>query len=229
MDAGLRTYREQAERNVRDQLIMDHLSYVKNVLGRLVVELPDGIDVDNLESAGILGLVEAAGRFDSDRGVQFKTFAYTRIRGAILDELRRNCPLPQSILRQWSLIRDAWKELTEANSESLAKATGLSVRQVEETLAAIRFTRPEVWREDLQVKNSCRGELGSVEHQDQQQRLAEAIEQLSEQSRVVVTLYHLEQMTLKEIGIVIGRSESRVSRILAAAELELRGRLQESI
>lgn len=224
MEAGLKTYRKHAARESRDQLIMDHLGMVRRVLGRVSIELPDGVDTENLEAAGILGLVEAAGRFDATHGAQFQTFAYPRIRGAILDELRRNCPLPQTTLQHWSLIREAWKQSTEIrDSQGLADVTGLTVRQVEDCLVAIRMTRPEVWSDDLPVRHLYDE---ASERDEQGQRLAAAIEELSEQSRTVVTLYHLDGLTLKEIGAVLQLSESRVSRVLAGAELQLKGILQ---
>ncbi|MCA9215890.1 MAG: hypothetical protein KDB27_22645, partial [Planctomycetales bacterium] len=90
-----------------DSLVVEHLEYVRHILGRLTYNLPANIDIENLESAGILGLVEAAKHFDESRGVPFKGFAYSRIRGAILDELRRNCPLSQQMLRQIAVVRTA--------------------------------------------------------------------------------------------------------------------------
>ena len=89
----------------RDELIVSHLPLVKHVIGRMIGELPPGIDVDNLESAGVLGLVESAGKYDPNRNTQFKTYAYMRIRGSILDELRRNSPLPQHMLERIAAIR----------------------------------------------------------------------------------------------------------------------------
>jgi len=98
-------YQRQAEKNRRDELIVGHLPLVKHVIGRLLGDLPAGVDVENLESAGVLGLVEAAAKYDPTRNAQFKTFAYLRIRGAIVDELRRNSPLPQHMLSRVSAIR----------------------------------------------------------------------------------------------------------------------------
>src|SRR5690606_6309749 len=100
-----------------------------------VADLPDGIDLENLEAAGILGLVEAAAQFDPSREVAFTTFAYQRIRGAILDELRRNCPLSRKMLKRWEVIREAYARLeAPVSPEQLAEATGLSVEDVLECL-----------------------------------------------------------------------------------------------
>src|SRR5207248_8921583 len=85
----------------RDELVLAHLPMVRHIIGKLVGHLPAGVDVENLESAGALGLIEAATNFDHDPGNQFKTYAYIRIRGAVLDELRRNCPCPSMCWKRW--------------------------------------------------------------------------------------------------------------------------------
>ncbi len=225
MEAIVRAYRSVADRNCRDQLIVDHLDFVRHVLGRIVSGLPRGIDIENLEAAGILGLVEAASQFDAARGVPFKTFAFPRVRGSILDELRRNCPLPQQMLQRWSMIRRAAKGAASLpDSETLAARTGLSLDDVEECLEAIRLTRPESWRDDLSSSGVFHriDPAENIERADQSKLLANAIEQLPRMDRLVVSMYHLDDMRLKEIGEVLNLSESRVSRILSRAEQRLR-------
>jgi RNA polymerase sigma factor for flagellar operon FliA len=225
MEAVAQAYRQVAVRHSRDQLIVDHLEFVRHLLGRITCGLPGGVDIENLEAAGILGLVEAAGQFDPSRGVAFKTFAYPRIRGAILDELRRNCPLPQHMLQRWTRIRHA-ASATPATptAEFLARATDLTVDEVEECLEAIRMTRPEAWREDLSPPSvEQRIDPGeSMERDEDRRLLADAVESLPKQERLVVSMYYLDDMRLKEIGEVLGLSESRISRILARGELRLR-------
>ena len=229
MDAGLRTYRNITEKEAREDLIVSHLFYVRHVLGKLLIELPASVDAENLEAAGILGLVEAAQRFEPDRGAEFKTFAYRRIRGAILDELRRNCPLPQQVLQNWSLIR---KEIQAhegpISPQQLARRTGLSVDDVEKCLVSIRMTTPETWSEDLAPVDAKQEEKSDAVIEEEQTRLlTEAIEKLPEQMRAVVTLYYVDDLTLKKIGEVVGLSESRVSRILTQAELQLKKLVQQ--
>jgi RNA polymerase sigma factor for flagellar operon FliA len=193
--------------------------------------LPDFVDVENLESAGILGLVEAATQFDASRGVEFRTFAHHRIRGAILDELRRNCPLPQQILKQWSALRAAWEKLGErATPRTLAQACQISEEEVEACLVAVRLTRPEEWHEGLtDWQKHCSSELAPharLDAEEERQMLADAIEELPERLRVVLSLYFLEDLRLQEIGEVLGLSESRVSRLLVQAQMQLRNNLE---
>ncbi|MBT5017648.1 MAG: sigma-70 family RNA polymerase sigma factor, partial [Planctomicrobium sp.] len=159
-------------------------------------------------------------------GIDFKTFAYQRIRGAVFDELRRNCPLPQHILQHWALIREVVQSHEETVSpDSISKQTGLSVGEVETCLSAIRMTAPETWHEEL-VSKQEESQQDELEEVDRQQLLTQAIEELPKQRREIITLYHMDQLTLKQIGEVVGLSESRVSRILAQAELTLKKRLQ---
>jgi len=231
MDAGLETavnaYQQVCRSDLRDQLIIEHIPYVRHILGRMLARLPDYVDNENLESAGTLGLVEAAGQFDPSRGVAFTTFAFRRIQGAILDELRRNCPVPQHMLQQWALIREKSQVLPlPLTSESLAAATGMTVTEVEECLAAMRLTRPESWTDELgNIPSPVRKDDGAEEkalRREQRDILADAIEQLPKQRRIAITLYYMEGLRMKEVGEVLNISESRVSRLIAGAEVQLR-------
>jgi len=230
MQAALSEYRRVARQDERDQLILDHVPFVRHILGRMLGGLPDNVDEDNLEGAALLGLVEAAGQFDPSREIAFTTFAYPRIRGAILDELRRNCPLPQQILQHWSLIREASQTLTPPfTTQTLADTTGLPVADVETCLSAIRLTRPESWEKELHSSASsvaAAHEPGArIDASEERELLAGAIEELPEQQRTAISLYYMEQLRMREIGEVMDLSESRVSRLIAAAELELRSRV----
>ena len=218
----------RANQNNQDDLVLSHMWLVRHIVGKLAAHLPSGVDLENLESAGVLGLVEAARKFDDQRGIQFKTYAYTRIRGAILDELRRNCPLPQQVLEQVAKVRQASEELqgTAATVEQLAAAAGLSADQVSDSLSAMRLTRMLSW-ESASENNDVRADRADrpeeiVAHQDQVRLLAEAIEALPERERLIVTLYYMEDLRLKEIGKVLTLSESRVSRLLSAALYQLK-------
>ena len=219
-----RVYQQASAEAQREELILSNLSLVRHILGRLSARLPHGTDLDNLEAAGVLGLVEAAHRFDPERGVRFKTFAYTRIRGAIFDELRRNCPFPQDLLERITKVRKFLQALAPPVSiETLALQSGLSEDDVNECLAAMRFSRSISW-DDL--AGSGNRQLASVaerpdvhmEGVERKRLLAEAITELPENERVAVSLYYLEDLRLKEIGLVLNLSESRVSRMLKSAE-----------
>jgi len=230
-EAAVRAYQTVQRKSARDALILEHLGFVKHVLGRLLAELPEHVDRENLESAGVMGLVEAATQFDDSRGIAFTTYAYQRIRGSILDELRRNCPLPQSMLQRWNRIREAYATLgEEATPESLAAASGLTVAEVEDCLQAIRLTRPDAWYEELNDEVPCRVAESEAEErlhrEDQLRLLTQFIERLPPRERMVFTLYHRDGLRLKEIGAALNLSEGRISRILSRAELGVREALQ---
>ncbi|MBN9518843.1 sigma-70 family RNA polymerase sigma factor [bacterium] len=220
-------YQRQADQQRRDGLILSHLPLVKHVIGRLVGELPPGTDVDNLEAAGVLGLVEAAAKYDPTRNAQFKTFAYLRVRGAVVDELRRNSPLPQHVMERVSAVRKAARTLAPpVTVEAIAAITGLTPDEVADTLAADRFSKMVSWEQTAEpngfapVQSSEAPDAG-LEREEEAKELADAIGALPRKERLVLTLYHKEGLRLKEIAEVLQLSVSRVSRLLTKATFEL--------
>ncbi len=221
-------YADTTRDQLREKLIIDHLGYVRRILSSLMAGLPSHVDRDSLESAGVVGLVEAANNFDPTRGINFKTFSFPRIRGSILDELRRNSPLSQQMLQQVSKVRAAWEKLEPpVMPEDLARETGYSLEQIEKCLEAIRFTTPQDWN-DLYctVHSTWRSDESApssrLEQEEARTVLAEAITRLPERERLVVTMYYADELRLAEIGEVLGISESYTSRVLAAAEFRLK-------
>jgi RNA polymerase sigma factor for flagellar operon FliA len=229
---AIQAYQRVADLSRRDELILSHLPLVKHVVGRLMAELPPGIDVENLESAGVLGLVEAASKFDPTKNAQFKTFAYIRVRGAILDELRRNSPLPQHMIERVSLVRKAYRTLpAPVTVEDLSAATGLTVDEVTDTLSAERFNRMVSWEQTAQPNGMMAAQSApppeaETERWEALQQLTEAIEELPPRERMAVTMYYREEMRLKEMSEVLKLSPSRISRILSRATFELGERLR---
>ena len=220
-------YAQLATRSRRDELILSHLGLVRHVLGRLLAHLPPDVDVENLESAGTLGLVEAAGSFDPQRGIEFKTYAYQRIRGAVLDELRRNCPVPQHMLERIARLRKAYDELEPpVTLEDLSRVTGMSHDDLVDCLAATRMTRIVSWDDPdktllMRLDDRHESPDAQCEREEAIRCLSQAIERLPDRDRLVVTMYFLEELRLKEIGEVLGLSESRVSRVLNSALFQL--------
>lgn len=221
MDAAVKAYRATTNQASRDDLIINHLGEVKHILGRVAAALPDSVDRDNLEAAGLLGLVEAAHHFRPELNVKFSAFAYHRIRGAILDELRRNCPLSQRMLERWSTIREVIEEKSGyATIEEIAEITQLSPEDVSACMEAIRLTRPEEWNDEFGFRVNPM--LSEIEQEERRAQLENAILQLDERSRSVVVMYYRDELRLKEIGEVLGLSESRVSRLLSESIRKMR-------
>jgi RNA polymerase sigma factor FliA len=230
--SNIHPYQRQADQSRREELILSHLPLVKHVIGRFLGELPPGVDVENLESAGVLGLVEAAAKFDPARNAQFKTFAYLRIRGAIVDELRRNSPLPQHMLSRVAAIRRAYRSLPHPVSvDALAAATGLTTDEVADTLSAERFTKTTSWEQNAEPNGL--GPVQTVDPPDAElerwetiQQLSDAIESLPPKERTAITLYYREDLRLREISEIMQLSPSRISRLLSKAIFDLGELLQ---
>ena len=223
--------------------MVDHLPIVRYLARRIHERLPQHVDIEDLVSAGVLGLLDAFQKFDPEKKVQFRSYAQFRIRGAILDSLRTLDWSPRDLRRKGRAVEEAIRRLTvrmgRAPSETevaaememdlgeyqqlLGELKGLEIGTLhversedsgEEELAYIP-DRPE---EDPLFR-CLKGEM--------QERLAGAIDQLPERERLVMTLYYYEEMTMKEIGLTLGVVESRVSQIHASAVLHLRSLLAE--
>ncbi|MDG1895966.1 MAG: sigma-70 family RNA polymerase sigma factor [Fuerstiella sp.] len=216
---------DQPIHEFRDQLILDNLGYVKHILGKLLHQLPLGVDADNLESAGILGLIEAASQYDPSRNVEFRTFSYRRIRGETLDELRRNCPLPQQMLQKITTLRHLRNQFQGTVSvEQLAEASGMSVSEVTECIQGARLTRPDSWSDTVRVRGHIgdNDNPGPMETDEMRQVLTDGIESLPDKIRVAIALHYNEGLKLKEVGELLSLSESRVSRIVDSARTRLK-------
>ena len=225
ISSKLHEYSRTADQTARDELVVSHLWLVRHLSGKVTARLPSGVDVENLESAGMLGLVEASRRFDMTRGVDFKSFAALRIRGAIYDEARRNCPLPQEAMQRVALIAKAQETLTPpVTVDDLVNETGLSRDDVLDALMAMPLIRPQSLEQivDDPTRNTENSPESAIERAEQKRLLADAITALPDRERLVVTLYYMEDLRLKEIGELLKLSESRVSRLLAAAQFQLR-------
>lgn len=228
MNSGTNVYKRTAAGADRERLILDNVEYVGKILSTMTVATDDPDERENLKSAGMVGLIESANNFDPKLGISFRTFAFPRIRGAIIDELRKLAPVSQQMLHQIGLVKKAHQQLEPPVSpEQLAEKTNLSLDQVEASLEAMRFLEPEDWN-DLSnvVHQSWKSEESAPERQverlEMKQILASSIKELPEKERLVVTLYYTEELNLVEIGQVLSLSESRISRILAAAKFRLK-------
>lgn len=231
MNSTLTTTYKAASHGLRDQLIMENIDYVGRILSTMNFRLEDPDAKENLHSAGMLGLVEAATQFDPSRCVPFRTFAYRRIKGAIVDELRSVSPLSQAMLKNVGRVRRVIETLEPPVSpEVIAEQTGMTLEQVSSTLEAMRFTAPSDWNDLSDEIHSIWTQSDDVAERDAEleelsELLADAIEQLDDRDRLVLTLYYKEELNMAEIGAAMDLSESRVSRILS----EGRFRLQEIV
>lgn len=237
-------YRSARDQETRDRLILTYAPLVKFVAGRVGANLPSHVDEQDLVSYGLLGLIGAIERFDPDREIKFETFAIARIRGAIIDELRSLDWVPRSVRTRARQIERAIatleKELMRApTDEEIAKKLGLSTDELEESLHEISRTSvaalDELWSpsgtgDQVSLIDTIEDDSGpdpemSLEQSEVKEALAEAISDLPEREKLVVTLYYYEELTLREIGEVLGVTESRVSQLHTKAILRMKAHL----
>lgn len=216
----------------RDQRALDYLPLVRYVVGRLCLELPPSLDREDLYGFGVLGLLHAATTYDSTRGVAFKTHAFIHIRGAILDELRKLDFLPRTrrdkLKRMDSAIAELQQELGRTPTpEELATSLGVPESEVDELLLASKTA--SLFSLDDPYKSAPLGiacsksedPMESAQQGEIKKALADAIEALPEMERRVLVLYYSEGLLLREIGEVLGVTESRVSQVHTRAIFRL--------
>jgi len=236
---GSKLLRSGAE---RDRLVEQYLPLVRYVVARLPVTMPASLDRDDFYSVGVMGLMHAAATFDPARGASFKTFAYTAVRGAILDELRKHDPVPRNRRDRLRKMERASAALhaeldREPTLAELAKVLGCTEGELDEDLQALHTSRT-LSLDEGRGGDEDGGTLGSqiaaavadpghnADDRENRDRLAKAIAELPETDRHVVVLYYHEQLYLKEIGQILGVTESRVSQILTRAIERLRWKLK---
>lgn len=228
----------------RDELIIGHLPLVKYLVGRIVPQLPPHVDPQDLMSAAMIGLINAADRYDPARGVLFKTFAEQHVRGTIIDELRSCDVLSRSMREKYKRLEREVATLEHRlgrnpTGEEVANALNIGLDDYYEMLDDVHvFTFISIddsWEDNegnplCLADVLCESEDKSPQQQVIMMQLAEAlglaIETLPEKERLAVTLYYSEDLNLKEIGEALGLTESRISQLLSQAMVRLRGKLK---
>jgi RNA polymerase sigma factor FliA len=241
-----RRYKERGDPEARDRLILTFAPLVKYVAGRMRSALPSHVDEADLISYGLVGLIGAVERFDPARRVKFETYAITRIKGSIIDELRALDWVPRSVRARARAIEKKSAELEARlhrapTDEELADALGMRSDEFQEAITQISnaslVALDEMWSVSpggepvslLDTLGEARaGDPADVlDAVDLRDTLADAIARLPERERIVVALYYYDNLSLKEIGEILGVTESRVSQLHTKAVLRLKGRLQD--
>ena len=239
-----RQFRRTNDQAIRDRLILTYAPLVKYVAGRLGSGLPAHVDEGDLISYGLLGLISAIERYDPERDIKFETYAIVRIKGSIIDELRALDWVPRSVRSRAREIERAIAELEARlgrapSDEEIATKIGISEDELGESLSDISRSSiaalDELWSvsgegdqvslldtiEDTEAPSPAE----ALDVTDVRETLADAIARLPEREKLVITLYYYEELTLREIGEVLGVTESRVSQLHTKAVLRLRSRL----
>jgi RNA polymerase sigma factor for flagellar operon FliA len=232
-------------REARDRLIVHYSPLVKYVAGRVSAGLPHSIEQADLVSYGIFGLIDAIEKFDTSRNIKFETYAITRIKGSIIDELRSIDWVPRSVRAKARSVERAYAKLeaellrTPSDTE-VAQELGISEDELQQIFNQISFVGLIALDEVLSSGSGERGEtttlvdtipdkgdgpVAAFEVEEMKQLLATAINRLGDREKIVLTLYYYESLTLAQIGEVLGVTESRVCQIHTKAVLQLRSRL----
>jgi RNA polymerase sigma factor for flagellar operon FliA len=244
-----RRYKEDDDKRAREQLVLAFSPLVKYVAGRMSSGLPAHVEESDLISYGLLGLISAIERFDPGREIKFETFAMTRIKGSIIDELRSLDWVPRSVRARARQIEKANAKLEHQlhrapTDQEVANELEMSIEEFQESLTRISNSSV-VALDELWTLSDASGDqvslLDTIQDPDaidpsaamdateMKDRLADAIARLPEREKLVVALYYYENLTLREIGEVLGVTESRVSQLHTKAVLRLKSALQAEL
>ncbi|MCH9719311.1 MAG: RNA polymerase sigma factor WhiG [Actinomycetia bacterium] len=240
-------YKDDGDTHAREQLILHYAPLVKYVAGRVGVGLPSNVDSADLVSNGMFGLIDAIERYDPERANKFETYAVTRIRGAIIDELRSQDWVPRSVRQKARDVERAYSTLQTdlgrtPTDEEVADELTISVKSLRQIFRQVSYVHVAALDELMSVggEKSDRVTLGDTlvddrmedpvsafEAEETKGILGEAVSMLNDREKIVISLYYYEGMTLNEIGQVLGVTESRASQLHTRAVLQLRGKLAE--
>lgn len=226
----------------RDTIIQDFVPVIKYMALRLAMRVPAGLNVEDLISAGTVGLLDALSKYDPSREVKFRTYAEFRIRGAMLDEMRAMDWVPRSVRERIGRIQHAANEFTKRQGRTpteseLADALGVAAEEVDETLlqakGAVVLSLDDLGATDDDAHSILDAladteqpdPLESLLSEDTRKVLAEAIDRLPDRQRLVLTLYYFEELTMKEIGALLSVTESRICQLHAQAMVRLKAQL----
>lgn len=237
-------YKKRKDPKIRDFFVKQYAPLVKYVAGKVAIGMPNNVEFDDLVGFGVFGLFDAIEKFDPDKHVKFKTYAVTRIRGAIFDELRSIDWVPRSVRQKTREIEDTIRRLEAslgraATEEEIARAMKMDLKDFQQVMLKISGTSVlslnEVWylgedNDKISIAESIESQSSLnpdtiVEKEEIRRVIVEAINELPEKEKKVLILYYYEDLTLKEIGEVLEVTESRISQLHTKAVMRLRAKL----
>ena len=243
-DEMWRKFKKTKDSAIRDAFVKQYAPLVKYVAGKIAVSMPHNVEFDDLVGFGVFGLFDAIQKFDPDRHIKFKTYAVTRIRGAIFDELRSIDWVPRSVRQKSREVEDTMRRLESslgrsASDRELAGAMGVSIKDFEKTMLKISSTSilslSDIWytgedNDKVSIGDSIESPRSMnpeaiVEKEEIRQVIMRTLDELPDKEKKVLVLYYYEDLTLKEIGKVLEVTESRVSQLHTKAIMRLRSKL----
>lgn len=241
-----REFKKTQDEEIREYLIEKYSPLVKYVAGKISTGMPQSVEFDDLISYGVFGLLDAITKFDIDRGIKFKTYAMTRIRGAIFDELRNFDWIPRSIRQKAKQMEQIVSDLENkmgrpVEDEEIAEEMGLSEDELKELMLQLSGTSMvslnDIWylgddNDEVTIMDTLQSPTANnpevqIEKEEVKDFIVESIKKLPDKEKKVIVLYYYEDLTLKEIGQVLDVTESRVSQLHTKAIMRLRGRLSK--
>lgn len=224
-------YKTKGDAAIKEEVVKLYIPLVKHIAARLAINLPPSVDYDDLVSAGIIGLLQSIDRYDVEKGVKFETFAYMRIKGAMLDELRKLNWVPQKTMEKAKILQQAYSELEQElggniRDEDICRKLNITMEELKQTYRELAATNLVSLEEVLSVvaEEDERPER-FVEKEEVKRLLGDAIDKLPDKEKLVVALYYYEGLNLKEIASVLNLSPARVSQLHTKAIFRLRGSL----
>ena len=249
MEGLLREAKEQGPEvppMLKERIVLEHTSLIRYIVNRIAVRLPSHIDLDDLHNTGVIGLMDAIDKYDPDKNCKFKTYAEFRIKGAILDQLRSMDWVPRSVRQKSRRLERAYGEVEQrlgrtASEDEVADSLGIQIDKFYELLNQVRGISL-VNLEEIRGTNSDGDRTGtfsdivedvnsenpfaSLKLAESKQVIADTIGTLPEKERLVISLYYYEDLNMKEIGSILGITESRVCQIHTKSVLRLRAKLK---
>lgn len=235
--------------SLKEQIVLEHTPLIRYIVNRIAVRLPSHIDLDDLHNTGVIGLMDAIEKYDPDKNCKFKTYAEFRIKGAILDQLRSLDWVPRSVRQKGRRLERAYGEVEQrlgrsATEDEVADSLGLQLDKLQELVNQVRgisLVNLEEIRgggqegdrngnyadivEDVNAENP----YSTLKLQEMKQIVADTIATLPEKERLVISLYYYEDLNMKEIGNILGITESRVCQIHTKSVLRLRSKLKNTL
>jgi RNA polymerase sigma factor FliA len=240
---------EQVDSIWQEQMVMQYAPLIKYIASRLALRLPSHISLDDLMSSGIIGLIDAIHKFDPGKNISFKTYAEFRIKGAILDELRSLDWIPRSVRKKSHVLEKTYAELERnlgrpAEPEEVCQALGIGMEEfyqlLDETKSVSLVDLEGVWKAarkgpdlpdneipEILLDEKVRDPFLALHFAELQDIMVKAIDALPDKEKLLISLYYYEELTMKEIGQIMGYTESRISQLHTQAMFRLRAKLRD--